>query len=103
MPPIPRLPLPNSTQPLVATADALTTPRDADLLTPRFLALLESELPTTAAAPPHTTTETLAATHRQLHEMVSAPGSGYDKPETILLHSAEEVETLLDVGPAASK
>ena len=46
---------------------------------------------------------TLAATHRQLHEMVSAPGSGYDKPETILLHSAEEVETLLDVGPAASK
>ena len=33
--------------------------------------------------------------------MVSAPGSGYDKPETILLHSAEEVETLLDVGPAA--
>ena len=65
MPPIPRLPLPNSTQPLVATADALTTPRDADLLTPRFLALLESELPTTAAAPPHTTTDTLAATHRE--------------------------------------
>ena len=32
---------------------------------------------------------------------MSAPGSGYDKPETILLHSAEEVETLLDVGPAA--
>ena len=63
MPPIPRLPLPN--KPLVATADALTTPRDADLLTPRFLALLESELPTTAAAPPHTTTETLAATHRE--------------------------------------
>ena len=34
---------------------------------------------------------------------LSAPGSGYDKPETILLHSAEEVETLLDVGPAAVK
>jgi hypothetical protein len=38
---------------------------------------------------------TLASTHRHIHQLVSREGSGYDAPSTILLHSPEEVETLL--------
>ena len=42
---------------------------------------------------------TLASTHAHIHALVRRKGSGYDAPETILLHSPEEVETLLDVMP----
>jgi hypothetical protein len=41
---------------------------------------------------------TLAATHAHIHALVSRPGSGYDAPGQILLHTPEEVQTLLDVG-----
>ena len=57
---IPKLPLPSRD-----TTTAAPLASDADLLTPRFLALLESELPT-STQPPHKLSERdLAATHRE--------------------------------------
>ena len=57
---IPKLPLPSRD-----TTTAAPLASDADLLTPRFLALLESELPT-STQPPHKLGERdLAATHRE--------------------------------------
>ena len=43
----------------------------------------------------HAIARTVAATHRHIHEVVSRPGSGYDSVGTILLHSPDEVDTLL--------
>jgi hypothetical protein len=37
----------------------------------------------------------VAKTHREIHDVVSRPGSGYDNLKATLLHSPEEVETLL--------
>lgn len=41
--------------------------------------------------------KTLASTHAHIHSLVKRAGAGYESPETILLHSPAEVETLLDV------
>ena len=43
------------------------------------------------------TAQTVAATHRHIHGVVSRDGSGYSDLSKILLHTPEEVETLLDV------
>lgn len=44
------------------------------------------------------TAQVVAATHRQIHDIVSREGAGYDNLDSILLHSPQEIETLLDVG-----
>ena len=41
--------------------------------------------------------QAIAATHRSIHEVVSRRESGYVNQAAILLHSPDEVETLLDV------
>ena len=41
------------------------------------------------------TARTVASTYGHIHALVSRPGSGYQQPETILLHSPEEIEALL--------
>jgi len=43
------------------------------------------------------TARSVAATHRHIHELLSRPGAGYDDLGTILLHTAEEVDTLLEL------
>jgi hypothetical protein len=43
------------------------------------------------------TAQTVAATHRHIHQVVSRQGSGYTDLSTILLHTPDEVDTLLDV------
>ena len=41
------------------------------------------------------TARTVASTYQHIHSLVSRSGSGYENPETILLHSPREVEALL--------
>ena len=41
------------------------------------------------------TARTVASTYRHIHALILREGSGYDHPETILLHAPEEVEALL--------
>ena len=41
------------------------------------------------------TARTVASTYQHIHVLISRSGSGYDAPETILLHSPREVEALL--------
>ena len=43
------------------------------------------------------TARTLAATHQHITSLVLRPGAGYEQPGAILLHTPEEVQTLLDV------
>ena len=47
------------------------------------------------------TAQTVAATHRHIHQVVSRQGSGYTDLSTILLHTPDEVDTLLDVAAPA--
>ena len=47
------------------------------------------------------TAQTVAATHRHIHQVVSRQGSGYADLSTILLHTPDEVDTLLDVAAPA--
>ena len=41
------------------------------------------------------TARTVASTYQHIHSLISRSGSGYDAPESILLHSPREVEALL--------
>ena len=41
------------------------------------------------------TARTVASTYQHIHSLVSRSESGYENPETILLHSPREVEALL--------
>ena len=44
------------------------------------------------------TAQTVAATHRHIHQVVSRQGSGYTDLSTILLHTPDEVDTLIATG-----
>lgn len=41
----------------------------------------------------------VAAAYKELHDAIMAPDSGYRDPQTLLLHSAQQIESLL-VQPA---
>ena len=54
--------------------------------------------PRLRAAASRRAAQMLAATHRRMHQLISRPESGYaDGGSAILLHTPEEVDSLLDV------
>ena len=68
--------------------------RLGDALVPHAELILSPALRRQALA---LTARTIAMTHRHIHQLVTNPGSGYPAPAEILLHSPDEVETLLGV------